>query len=157
ADDAVREAAAQRLARPRLAPDGRPCARLARAVDARRRGAGRREGVPRTRQEVAMSDVLTAKSGSVFTVTLNRPAVYTASNRSLPAALADALVQAAAPEIRAVVSTGAGRGFCAGQDLKEFQQLPGTIRDALEATYHPNIRAIRALEKPVIAAINGPC
>ena len=73
------------------------------------------------------------------------------------AALADALVQAAAPEIRAVVITGAGRGFCAGQDLNEFQQLPATIRDALEQTYHPNIRAIRELEKPVIAAVNGPC
>ena len=53
--------------------------------------------------------------------------------------------------------TGAGRGFCAGQDLKEFQEAPGSIRDRLEQTYHPNIRAIRALEKPVLAAVNGPC
>ncbi len=53
--------------------------------------------------------------------------------------------------------TGAGRGFCAGQDLKEFQDVAGSIRDRLEQTYHPNIRAIRALEKPVIAAVNGPC
>ena len=104
-----------------------------------------------------MSDVLTAKSGSVLTITLNRPDVYNAFNRSMHGALADALVQAAAPEIRAVVITGAGRGFCAGQDLNEFQQLQATIRDALEETYHPNIRAIRELEKPVIAAINGPC
>jgi 2-(1,2-epoxy-1,2-dihydrophenyl)acetyl-CoA isomerase len=104
-----------------------------------------------------MSEVLTAKSGAVFTITLNRPDVYNAFNRAMHGALADALVQAAAPEIRAVVITGAGRGFCAGQDLREFQQLQATIRDALEETYHPNIRAIRALEKPVIAAVNGPC
>jgi 2-(1,2-epoxy-1,2-dihydrophenyl)acetyl-CoA isomerase len=59
--------------------------------------------------------------------------------------------------VRAVVVTGAGRGFCSGQDLKEFSDLPdGGIRTALEETYHPNIRAIRSLEKPVIAAINGP-
>ena len=53
--------------------------------------------------------------------------------------------------------TGAGRGFCAGQDLKEFQEVAGSIRERLEETYHPNIRLIRALEKPVIAAVNGPC
>ena len=59
--------------------------------------------------------------------------------------------------MRAVVITGAGRGFCSGQDLKEFQEAPGSIRDRLEETYHPNIRLIRGLEKPVIAAVNGPC
>ena len=41
--------------------------------------------------------------------------------------------------------------------LREFQSLPGGVRQALEETYHPNIRAIRALEKPVLAAVNGPC
>jgi 2-(1,2-epoxy-1,2-dihydrophenyl)acetyl-CoA isomerase len=58
-----------------------------------------------------------------------------------------------------VIITGAGRGFCSGQDLKEFQEIPadGGIRQRLEETYHPNIRAIRALEKPVIAAVNGAC
>ena len=53
--------------------------------------------------------------------------------------------------------TGAGRGFCAGQDLREFSEIEGSgMEDALEATYHPNIRLIRGLEKPVIAAVNGP-
>jgi 2-(1,2-epoxy-1,2-dihydrophenyl)acetyl-CoA isomerase len=41
--------------------------------------------------------------------------------------------------------------------LREFQEAPGSIRDRLEQTYHPNIRAIRALEKPVLAVVNGPC
>jgi 2-(1,2-epoxy-1,2-dihydrophenyl)acetyl-CoA isomerase len=102
-------------------------------------------------------EVLTARAGAVLTVTLNRPEVYNALNRAMHAALRDALEEAADPEVRAVVVTGAGRGFCSGQDLREFQELSGSIREALEETYHPNVRAIRALEKPVIAAVNGAC
>jgi 2-(1,2-epoxy-1,2-dihydrophenyl)acetyl-CoA isomerase len=98
-----------------------------------------------------MTDVvLTAQGDAVLTITLNRPEVYNAINR-------EALEEAADPAVRAVVLTGAGRGFCSGQDLREFQELPGGVREALEQTYRPNIRAIRALEKPVIAAINGAC
>jgi 2-(1,2-epoxy-1,2-dihydrophenyl)acetyl-CoA isomerase len=102
-----------------------------------------------------MSEVLTSRDGAVLTITLNRPDVYNAFTRELHEALAAALSEATDPEVRAVVITGAGRGFCSGQDLKEFQELPGGIRERLEETYHPNIRAIRLLEKPVIAAING--
>jgi 2-(1,2-epoxy-1,2-dihydrophenyl)acetyl-CoA isomerase len=102
-------------------------------------------------------EVLTSRDGAVLTITLNRPDVYNAINRSMHEGLAAALDEAADPEVRAVVLTGAGRGFCSGQDLREFQSLPGGVREALEQTYHPNIRAIRALEKPVIAAINGAC
>lgn len=102
-------------------------------------------------------EVLTSREGAVLTITLNRPEVYNAFNRALHAALREALAEAADPDVRAVVVTGAGRAFCSGQDLKEFQQLPGGVRAALEETYHPNIRAIRALEKPVLAAVNGPC
>jgi len=101
--------------------------------------------------------VLTARAGAVLTITLNRPEVYNAINRAMHDGLAAALEQAADPAVRAVVLTGAGRGFCSGQDLREFQELPGGVGAALEETYHPNVRAIRALEKPVIAAINGPC
>lgn len=102
-------------------------------------------------------EVLTSRENAVLTITLNRPDVYNAINRALHGGLAAALEEAADPAVRAVVITGAGRGFCSGQDLREFQELPGAIRDTLEQTYHPNIRAIRALEKPVIAAINGAC
>ena len=52
--------------------------------------------------------------------------------------------------------TGAGKGFCAGQDLKEFGAVSATVDEALEQTYHPNIRLVRSLAKPVIAAVNGP-
>jgi 2-(1,2-epoxy-1,2-dihydrophenyl)acetyl-CoA isomerase len=103
-----------------------------------------------------MSEVLTSRDGAVLTITLNRPDVFNAFNVAMHAALADALVEAADPAVRALVVTGAGRGFCAGQDLREFRELEGTIRDRLEASYHPNIRAIRALGTPVLAAINGP-
>jgi 2-(1,2-epoxy-1,2-dihydrophenyl)acetyl-CoA isomerase len=103
-----------------------------------------------------MSEVLSERDGGVITITLNRPEVFNAFNAALHAALHDALGAAAAPDVRAVVITGAGRGFCAGQDLKEFQEMPESIQERLERTYHPNIRAIRALEKPVIAAVNGP-
>jgi 2-(1,2-epoxy-1,2-dihydrophenyl)acetyl-CoA isomerase len=103
-----------------------------------------------------VSEILTERSGAVLTITLNRPEVYNALNRELHAALASALEEAADPDVRAVVVTGAGRGFCAGQDLNEFRRIGGGIRERLEETYHPNIRALRALEKPVIAAVNGP-
>jgi 2-(1,2-epoxy-1,2-dihydrophenyl)acetyl-CoA isomerase len=104
-----------------------------------------------------MTEVLTARDGAVLTITLNRPEVFNAFNAALHAGLHDALETAGDPEVRAVVITGAGRGFCSGQDLKEFREVSGSIRDRLEQTYHPNIRLIRGLEKPVIAAVNGPC
>ena len=103
-----------------------------------------------------MAEVEITRDGAVQTITLNRPDVLNAFNRALHAGLQDALKAARDDEVRAVVITGAGRGFCAGQDLSEFQQMP-SIRDSLEQTYHPNIRAIRSLEKPVIAAVNGAC
>lgn len=103
-----------------------------------------------------MPEVLTTRDEGVLTITLNRPDVYNAFNRPLHLALRAALEEAADEAVRVVVVTGAGRGFCAGQDLREFAELAGSIRDALEETYHPNVRLIRSLEKPVIAAVNGP-
>ncbi len=103
-----------------------------------------------------MSEVLSARDGAVLTITLNRPDVFNAVNRALHAALRSALEEAGDPAVRAVVITGAGRGFCAGQDLRELSTLDRSLREELEDTYHPNIRLIRGLEKPVIAAVNGP-
>jgi 2-(1,2-epoxy-1,2-dihydrophenyl)acetyl-CoA isomerase len=101
-------------------------------------------------------EVLTSRRGAVLTITLNRPDVYNAINRAMHDGLAAALSEAADPDVRAVVLTGAGRGFCSGQDLREFESFPGGVREALEQTYHPNVRAMRALEKPIIGAVNGP-
>jgi len=103
-----------------------------------------------------MAEVEVTRDGAVQTITLNRPDVLNAFNRALHAALREALKEARDPEVRAVVLTGAGRGFSAGQDLKEFGEAPD-VSDALRESYHPNVLAIRALEKPVIAAVNGAC
>ena len=103
-----------------------------------------------------MAEVEVSRAGAVQTIVLNRPEVMNAFNGALHAGLRDALKEARDPEVRAVVITGAGRGFCAGQDLSEFQEMPD-IGSSLRATYHPNVLAIRALEKPVIAAVNGAC
>ena len=102
-----------------------------------------------------MAEVETSREGAVLTITLNRPDVLNAFNTAMHEGLAAALKEARDPEVRAVVITGAGRGFCVGQDLTEFREAPGDIGDRLRSTYHPNILAIRALEKPVIAAVNG--
>ena len=102
-----------------------------------------------------MAEVETQRDGAVLTITLNRPDVLNAFNGAMHKALGAALKEARADEVRAVVITGAGRGFCVGQDLTEFRDAAGDIGDRLRSTYHPNISAIRALEKPVIAAVNG--
>jgi 2-(1,2-epoxy-1,2-dihydrophenyl)acetyl-CoA isomerase len=102
-----------------------------------------------------MAEVETSCESGVLTITLNRPDVLNAFNAEMHKGLATALKGARAPEVRAVVITGAGRGFCVGQDLAEFREAPGDIGARLRRSYHPNILAVRALEKPVIAAVNG--
>jgi 2-(1,2-epoxy-1,2-dihydrophenyl)acetyl-CoA isomerase len=105
----------------------------------------------------AVAEVELTRGDGVLTITLNRPEVLNALNRALHEGIYDALGQAASdPEIRAVVLTGAGRGFCVGQDLQEFAAGAGDVADNLRRNYHRNVLAIRALEKPVIAAVNGP-
>jgi 2-(1,2-epoxy-1,2-dihydrophenyl)acetyl-CoA isomerase len=102
-----------------------------------------------------MAEVETSRAGAVLTITLNRPDVLNAFNSEMHRGLGAALKDARDDGVRAVVITGAGRGFCVGQDLTEFREAPGDIASRLRQSYHPNIRAIRALEKPVIAAVNG--
>ena len=102
-----------------------------------------------------MAELETSRDGAVLTITLNRPDVLNAFNAAMHKSLAAALKDARDPAVRAVVVTGAGRGFCVGQDLTEFREAAGDIGERLWATYHPNVLAVRALEKPVIAAVNG--
>ncbi len=96
----------------------------------------------------------------VLTLTLNRPDVLNSFNREMAQALQAALAEAATDaSVRAVVLTGAGRGFCAGQDLAEALPKDGgpmpDISEIVRASYNPIIRAIRHLEKPVLCAVNG--
>lgn len=104
------------------------------------------------------STILIDLSDGVFTLTLNRPEVLNAFNdemaREVQAALKQAERDGAA---RCVVITGAGKGFCAGQDLGALKGRSEAIsfREHLLATYNPIIAKLRALEKPVIGQING--
>jgi 2-(1,2-epoxy-1,2-dihydrophenyl)acetyl-CoA isomerase len=101
------------------------------------------------------------RSGGVGRVTLNRPDSLNAWTAQLGRDLKQAItVDAADPSIRAVLVTGAGRGFSSGADLKAGfdaadDGLPD-IRRELDELYHPIIAGVRRLEKPVVAAVNGP-
>jgi 2-(1,2-epoxy-1,2-dihydrophenyl)acetyl-CoA isomerase len=101
-------------------------------------------------------DVELTRDEAVLTVTLNRPEVLNALNAAMHDGLAAALDQAAADDVRAVVLTGAGRGFCVGQDVAAFPSDPAAVGELLRTRYNPNISRLRSLKKPVIAAVNGP-
>ncbi len=103
-----------------------------------------------------MAEVETSREGAVLTITLNRPDVLNAINAGLHAGLRAALDEARDPAIRAVVLTGAGKGFCVGQDLQELRRGAPELADRLRETFNRHTLAIRALEKPVIASLNGP-
>jgi 2-(1,2-epoxy-1,2-dihydrophenyl)acetyl-CoA isomerase len=106
----------------------------------------------------AESPLLVAREGAVLTLTLNRPAKLNSLTSEMLAELARALTgEAADPGVRSVVLTGAGRGFCAGQDLQPGSEGVGDVdpREHLRRRYLPVIDAIVGLEKPVVAALNG--
>lgn len=108
------------------------------------------------------SDVLlTADADGVRTFTLNRPQAYNSLTVELKELLLTGLREAAADEsVRAVVLTGSGKAFCAGQDLKEHVGLlqagdPAPLHTVKEH-YNPIVQTIVGMPKPVIAAVNGP-
>ena len=97
--------------------------------------------------------------GAVATITLNRPEARNALTAEMKVALLAALREAAAAaEVRAVIITGAGPGFCAGQDLREHAGLLAAdevATDTVRRHYNPIITTITTMPKPVIAAVNG--
>ncbi|GAA1593927.1 enoyl-CoA hydratase-related protein [Kribbella hippodromi] len=100
--------------------------------------------------------LLAERDNDVLVVTLNRPRQLNALNGELLRALTDTWAEAADPDIRAVVVTGAGRGFCAGADLSSGRTGGSPATSGLRHTYNPHILAMTSLQKPVIAAVNGP-
>ena len=100
--------------------------------------------------------LLVESRDGVRVVTLNRPDVLNAISAQLGAELLDALREAErTADTRCLLLTGAGRGFCAGADLRE--QAPGqtSVGDLLRTRYNGIVQRMRAMEKPVIAAVNG--
>jgi 2-(1,2-epoxy-1,2-dihydrophenyl)acetyl-CoA isomerase len=109
-----------------------------------------------------MSDalVLVAQHGAVRTLTLNRPQALNAFTQAMHEELRAALDAAAGEhEVRCLVLTGAGRGFCAGQDLADRAVVPGDVPVDLGASidnnYRPLVFALRDLPLPVVCAVNG--
>src|SRR5258706_14830520 len=102
-----------------------------------------------------MSSILKEVTGSVLFITLNRPDSLNAFNTEMLMELQGAFKEAEAENIRCVVLTGASKGFCSGQDLKDFEKENKSFKDALEKKYNPLVRQIMNLPKPVLCGING--
>jgi 2-(1,2-epoxy-1,2-dihydrophenyl)acetyl-CoA isomerase len=106
-----------------------------------------------------MSDsILLQVYNGVATITLNRPQVFNSFNKKMAFAMQDALDACAVnTEVRAVLITGNGKAFCAGQDIQEITNpdLNPGFKAILEDHYNPIVLKIRNLEKPVVAAVNG--
>jgi 2-(1,2-epoxy-1,2-dihydrophenyl)acetyl-CoA isomerase len=134
-----------------------PVKKVARATNEGSPGPARGHGGGRN----GMSDtVLTVREGGVTVITLNRPDRLNSFTTEMHAALADALAEAETDRIcRAILLTGAGRGFCAGQDLSDRSVAPGKERRdlgaSLEERYNPLVRRMRAMPKPIVVAVNG--
>ncbi|SOZ36167.1 2-(1,2-epoxy-1,2-dihydrophenyl)acetyl-CoA isomerase PaaG [Cupriavidus neocaledonicus] len=102
--------------------------------------------------------VLLAWQGPVAIITLNRPDKLNSFTRAMHQALQQALDHVEAGGARALLLTGAGRGFCAGQDLADLDFTPGRMTDLgelFDTWFNPLIRRLQALPLPVVAAVNG--
>jgi 2-(1,2-epoxy-1,2-dihydrophenyl)acetyl-CoA isomerase len=94
----------------------------------------------------------------VATLTLNRPDKLNSFTRAMHAELSHALTEIEASNARALVITGAGRGFCAGQDLADLDFTPDSMTDLgdlIDEYFNPLVRRLQAMPMPVIAAVNG--
>lgn len=102
-------------------------------------------------------EIIVSNQNGVRELKLNRPEVFNSFNKDMALALQDELDKCVSDEtVRAVVITGAGKAFCAGQDLAEATDPNGPeLKSIVREHYNPIILKIRALEKPVIAAVNG--
>ena len=101
--------------------------------------------------------ILLENRGAVRYITLNRPEVFNSFNREMALRFQEELDKAASDEsVRAIVITGSGKAFCAGQDLAEAMDPNGPELDCIvREHYNPIITRLRAIEKPIIAAVNG--
>ena len=104
--------------------------------------------------------ILFERAGGIARITLNRPERLNSFTTAMHAELRDALATIKADEsVRALLLTGAGRGFCAGQDLSDRAVAPGDVPvdlgESIENNYRPLVLALRALPLPVVCAVNG--
>jgi 2-(1,2-epoxy-1,2-dihydrophenyl)acetyl-CoA isomerase len=107
---------------------------------------------------MAYSTILYDLADGVAILTFNRPEVRNAFNDLMAEEVQAALKTAERDEnVRCLVITGAGQGFCAGQDLAAVRERGGDVsfRNHLQKTYNPIVSKLRSMEKPIIAAING--
>jgi len=103
-----------------------------------------------------MSSILFEIKNGIAFITLNRPDKLNSFNREMALGFQTALENCKAKHVRAIYLTGAGKGFCAGQDLAEVVDPNGPgMNKILSEHFNPIVEAIRKLEKPVVAAVNG--